>query len=208
MEEKQTKKTALTNPMIFINRIKQWFKSKPPLKKALIILVGVGVLFALYIASVLVRYKDFPINGKTNTTEQSQSEKETFALPLKSGVVCAGLGNYSFQMDSPSSPIAESDKALILQTKNGLLLISKGEIKIENILKEQGIPFEKEGDTYVFSLSSKLGSEAPSGTRVSAMSIKKDDYTISLLYNLTDKERAEKTFKTVVSSIKGGCPGA
>lgn len=206
MEEgEKLKKTAIGNPIMFIGRVKQWFKSKPPFKKVLIIFAGIGILFVIYIASVLVRYKDLPIGGKTSTIEQSQSEKDVFALPLKSGIVCAGLGNYSFQMDSKSSPIAESDKALILQSKSGLLFITKGEIKIEEVLKENNIPFQKVDNAYVFSLSSKLSSEIPSDTPVSAMSIKKGDYTISLLYNLTDKEKAEKTFKTIVDSIKGGC---
>ncbi|OGG07426.1 hypothetical protein A2872_02385 [Candidatus Gottesmanbacteria bacterium RIFCSPHIGHO2_01_FULL_42_12] len=134
---------------------------------------------------------------KLSGGQKSESEKETFALPLKSGVVCAGLGNFSFQMDSRSSPIAESDRALILQSASGLLLVTKKEIKIDEILKEQNVPFEKTGDSYVFSLSSE--------TPVSAMSSKKGEYTISLLHDSSAKEKAQRTFQTVVNSIKGGC---
>lgn len=208
MEEGKNIKKTVTNPMLSIGRIKQWFKSKSPFKKVLTVFAGIAILFVIYVASVLVRYKDIPINGKTNTAEQTQSEERIFALPLTSGMVCAGLGKYSFQMDSTSSPIVESDKALILQSESGLLLITKGEVKIEEVLKEHTIPFEKKGDTYIFMLSSKLSSDIPSDAPVSAMSVKKGDYTISLLYNPTDKQKAEKMFQAVVASIKGGCSDA
>ena len=192
-EEQKTKKR------LGIDKYVQSFKKLPNTKKLIFTAFPI-VLITLFVFLKLNINVSTKQDGQMKTTQKSQTEEDRFALPLKSGIVCAGLGNYSFQMDFTSSPIAESDKALILQSESGLLLISKGEIKIEEVLKERSIPFEKEGDTYIFSLSS---SDSP----VSAMSIKKGDYTISLLYNPTDKEKAEKTLQTVVSSIKGGCSG-
>lgn len=146
--------------------------------------------------------------GEKNTTKQLQKKEETLGLPLQPGVICAGLGKYSFQMDSASTPVVESDKALMLQSESGILLITKGNVKIEDVLKGHNIVFEKDSDTYSFELSSKLSSEIPEGTPISAMSMKKGDYTISILYNQAEKERAGKTFQTISSTIKGGCPGA
>src|SRR3989344_6452676 len=57
-EEKKIKKTVIGNPMMFISQVKQWFKSKSLLQKVLIIFAGIGLLFGLYIVSVLVRYND------------------------------------------------------------------------------------------------------------------------------------------------------
>lgn len=199
------KKITTRSPMMIIGLVKEWFKSQSRFKKALVIFAGISILFVVYIASLLVRYKYLPINDKTNIAEQSQREKDTPTSTQKSGVMCAGIGNYSFQMDTASAPIAESDKALILQSKSGLLLISKGEVKIEEILKKQNIPFEKVGNTYVFSLSSTLSSDISADSQASVMSVKKGEYTISLLYSPTDKLKAEKTFQAVVASIKGGC---
>ena len=94
-EEKKIKKTAVTNPKMFIGRVKQWFKSKSPFKKVLIIVAGIGSLFVIYIVSVLVRYNDLSISDKTKTTQESQTEENRFVLPLMPGVVCSRLGNYS-----------------------------------------------------------------------------------------------------------------
>ncbi len=207
-EEKKLKKIAVGSPMMFISRVKQWYKSEPPLKKALIIFAGIGILFVIYIASVLVRYNDPSINGKTNTTEQSQSEEKAFALPLKSGVVCSGLGNFSFNLDVPSSPVTEDDKHIALTTSNGFLLIAKKTETIQNLLKKYNIEYKKDGNNYIYQLTSNMDKEISEGSPILAKSVESSDFIISIFFDLAKTQEATATLKTIKDSIQGGCKSA
>lgn len=207
-EEKKIKKTAVTNPKIFFSRVKQWFKSKPPFKKALIIFAGLGILFAIYIASVLVRYNDLPINGKTNMTGQSQTEENRFALPFMPGVVCSRLGNFSFNLDVSSSPVTEDAKHIALTTSNGFLLIAKKTETIQNLLKKYDIEYKKDGDNYIYQLTSTMDKEIPEGSPILANSVEGSDFIISIFYDLDKTQEATATLKTIKDSIQGGCKSA
>jgi len=55
---KEIKKTAVGNPIKYIEQIKQRFKRKSLLQKVLILTAGMSLLFTMYIVSVLVRYND------------------------------------------------------------------------------------------------------------------------------------------------------
>jgi len=207
-EEKKIKKTAVTNPKMFIGRVKQWFKSKSPFKKVLIIVAGIGSLFVIYIVSVLVRYNDLSISDKTKTTQESQTEENRFVLPLMPGVVCSRLGNYSFNVDVSSSPVTEDDKHIALTTSNGFLLIAKKTETIQNLLKKYDIEYKKDSDNYIYQLTSTMDKEIPEDSPILAKSVESSNFIISIFFDLAKTQEATITLKTVKDSIQGGCNSA
>lgn len=190
-----------------INKYIQSFQKLPNTKKLIFAVVPIALIILLALLNLNINTSTKP-NEQTTETQKSQPKESRFALPLKPGVVCSGLGNYSFRMDSESSPIAESDTSYALTSESGFLLIAKGNLKLEDILKSNNVLFEKKGETYEYELSSKWSSEIPPDKPLLVLSVKKGEYMISLFSDLSKKIKAQETFNTVVDSIRGGCTNA
>lgn len=204
MEEgKKIKKTAIGNPMMSVSRVKQWFKSKPPFKKVLIILAGIGIVFVLYIVSVLVRYNDLPINGKTNTEEQGTSLNEDLSkkrfesfTSKESGLVCFGDNHFSFQIGSEYKILSDDSKGIALFTNSSLVTVSANDKNIVETLKDLEITYRKNGDIYFYKVQSG---------KSYGVSQEKNGMVVSVFSSRADDKDSLKILSDVVLSLKEGC---
>lgn len=208
MEKKEEKITKPESPTSFLRGKKKWFDSLPKFKKVLVVLAGIGLLFVLYITSVLVRYGDSSTSGRTNTTQGPQAEENRFTLPLKPGVVCSGPGNFSFNLDVSSSPVTEDDNHIALTTNHGFLLIAKKTETIQNLLKKYDIEYKKDGDNYTYQLTSAMDKEIPEGSPILAKSVESNNFIISIFFDAAKNGEATATLKIIKESIQGGCKSA
>lgn len=176
------------------------FKRKRPI---LIITAGaVLVLLILFIYQMISR----PNNQ--NTDKISLSGPADTPNINKDYSVCAPTGNFSFLLDVPFAPISEDEDHIALTTVNGLLVVGKKTSTAPDILKKYNITYKKEGNFYVYQLTNELDPEISINNPVSAQSLEKDEFIISLFYDPSKKEQVTTTLKKINESFKGGCNNA
>ena len=205
-EEKKIKKTVIGNPMMFISQVKQWFKSKPLLQKVLIIFAGIGILFVIYIASVLVRYKDLSVNDTSNIADNNETDtsgKEVFSKN-DAGIVCAGENNFSFRVKYPYAIMSNDKDGIALITDYGLVTVSSGGENTANKLKEFGVAFTKEGDTYFYQVPTSGSADRQKVKRI-GMTSEKDQWKASIFYIKDYEENAKLILSAVLESLNEGC---
>ncbi|GEM_PF-2890406 len=207
MEEgEKLKKTAIGNPVMFISRVKQWFKSKPPFKKVLIIFAGIGILFVIYIASVLVRYNDPSISDESNIADSNETDisgKEVFSKN-DAGIVCAGENSFSFRVKYPYAIMSNDKDGIALITDYGLVTVSSGGENTANKLKEFGVVYTKEGDTYFYQVPASGSAQKQNDKRM-GMTREKDEWKASIFYVIDYEENAKLILSAVMESLKEGC---
>lgn len=210
MEEKEGNKTISESRVSFLQRKKKWFGNLPKFKKVLVVFAGVGLLFVLYIISVLVRYNDPSISGKPTNEDLGKNRFESFPLQ-ENGLVCFGDNNFSFRSDTPYSILLTNKEGVALVTKGVLLTVAKSEgdaaQAIEAKLKQYKIPFTKDGEQYIYILTPPQDAQKVSqSVPPNAVSVAKNNFAISIFYRPPISEtQAQTILGTVLNSIKGGC---
>lgn len=195
MEEKGEEKTISDSHVSFLQKKKKWFDSLPKFKKVLVVLAGVGILFVLYIISVLVRYDNYSTSSRPIDRDLAENRFESFPIQ-ESGLVCFGDNRFSFKIDSSYKILSDEGKGIAIFTNGRLVTVSINGKNIIETLKDLGINFTKDNDTYfykVFSDKSYGVSQEKNGSVVSIFSSKAND------------EDSLRILSGLILSLKEGC---
>ncbi len=130
--------------------------------------------------------------------------KPTFAC-LDPGIVCNKTGGYSFRMDTPYAVITEDVNGIIVSDDSGMITIAKQGLNPAQVLDKYKIPYEKQGEAFVFQLTSSWSDEIPGNMILEGMTVQKGDFVISAFYGEAKKDIVRKTIETIQTSVKGGC---
>lgn len=182
-------------------------------KRILLISGSALVIFLLILVSILSKGRESPTKtDQTNVkiVESTPADTQSSAaktFPLQDpGLVCQNNKTFSFNLDVPYSVILESEKGMGITTQNGILLIvSEGEDKdVEKVLQQYSTAFTKDGKKYIYKVPQKEG-DSSEQLPTEAISTTKDNFIISVFYDPSIEDIAQKTLAGLEESIKKGC---
>ncbi|MBI4067314.1 hypothetical protein HY407_02930 [Candidatus Gottesmanbacteria bacterium] len=139
--------------------------------------------------------------AETVEEKEIQGFEEFASLPA--GVVCGSEKKFSFQMNTSYTIMSDNGKGISMLTDFGLVTVATGESFIDR-LKDFGVTYEKDGDTYFYEIPASGSAQGRTDKRF-GMSQAKDGWLVSVFYTKENEGGAKQIFSSVLESLKDGC---
>ncbi|MBI4130405.1 hypothetical protein HY468_03755 [Candidatus Roizmanbacteria bacterium] len=133
--------------------------------------------------------------------KEIQGFEEFASLPA--GMVCSSEKKFSLQMNIPYTIMSDNEKGIAILTDSGLVTVAMGKSFLDR-LKDFGVTYEKDGDTYFYEIPSSGSAQGVSDKQL-GMSQVKDQWLVSVFYTKEYEEGAEQIFSSLLESLKNGC---